>query len=135
MYLVSVEVKRSAIDGLGVFAKYPINKGTVVWQFEASHDQVCTVDDFESLAKAKQDELKRVAYLSPTTNRWVYPPEDDPARFTNHSNENNLSVVIDPSVSEEPYFIANKNIAAGQELTNNYREFDQITQRERPKWA
>lgn len=66
---------------------------------------------------------------------WVYPPEGDPAEFTNHSMNSNLSVVYNKQVSPEPYFVANRDILAGEELTNNYHEFDAMTQKESPSWA
>ena len=78
---------------------------------------------------------EKTAYLSPWSGLWVFPPENDPAQFTNHSPNNNISVIFDENVSSEPYFIANKDIEVGEEITNNYHEFDEITQKIKPAWA
>lgn len=134
MYLFPVETKESKVDGQGVFASEKIGKGQIVWKFDANHDKILSQEEFNALDEASKDELKRVAYLSPTTNRYVYPPENDAARFTNHSPTNNLSVLIDEDVSEEPYFIANRDIEAGEELTNNYLEFDKAIKIHKLEW-
>ena len=134
MYLIPIEAKISPIDGKGVFALQKIMKGEMVWKFNPEHDKDLSVEEFNNLDKEVQSNLKRVAYLSPTSNRYVYPPKDDLANFTNHSKNNNLSVVIDTKISEEPYFIANRNIEEGEELTNNYAEFDEDTKGDGGEW-
>lgn len=132
MYIPSVKIKKSPIDGKGVFALKKIAKGAIVWKFNPLHDLQFTQDEFGSLPENKQREILHSAYLSPWTGLWVCPPNGDPACYTNHSNTNNLSVRYDPGVSPEPYFIANQTIKAGDELTNNYNEFDQITRETKP---
>ena len=134
MYLIEIETHESGIDGKGVFALGKIQKGTLVWKFNPSHDKSISVDEYNTSSKVVRDELDRIAYLSPTTGRYVFPPENDPARFTNHSKQNNLTVVINRDISDEPYFIANRDIEVGEELTNNYAEFDEALKTKRPEW-
>lgn len=124
MYLTKIFVQSSPIEGRGVFAAEDIKKDEIVWKFDHAHDQSLSLDEFEKLGANEKIELLRVAYLSASSNRWVFPPEQDPARFTNHSETNNLSAVVDAAISEEPFFVANKDIQTGEELTVNYREFD-----------
>ena len=127
MYLVKIIAKDSIIDGKGVFAEEDIKKDTIVWKFDPNHDKTITQEKFDSLDQETKKDLLRVAYFSSESNLWVYPPEDDPARFTNHSPKNNLSAVIDKDISIEPFFVANRDIKKGEELTNNYLEFDNRT--------
>ncbi len=135
MYLVPVEVKESSIDGKGVFAKDPITQNTIVWQYTEGHDSKMTKEDFSQLEESAKVSLVRVAYLSPTTSMYVMPPEGDPARYTNHNpSSNNISVVIDKAISDEPFFVANRNIKAGEEITNDYLEFDDNSREDRFKW-
>jgi hypothetical protein len=94
-----------------------------------------SIDEFDKLNKETQENLKRVAYLSEVSKQYVYPPENDPARFTNHSIDNNLSVAVDEQISTEPYFIANRDIESGEELTNNYFEFDETLKKDRSEWG
>lgn len=135
MYVVPIKVAKSEIDGNGVFAKEAIPKDAVVWLYKDGHDLTLTPDEYEQLSPERKKILEKTAYLSPWSGLWVFPPDNDPAQFTNHSPENNLSVVYDSEVSTEPYFIANKDIKAEDELTNNYHEFDKITQQTKPVWA
>jgi SET domain-containing protein len=134
MYVFKIETHKSGIEGVGVFALEKIGKNAIVWKFDPTHDKSISVDEYNLCSKEAQDELDRVAYLSPTTGRYVYPPENDPARYTNHSRQNNLTVAVNKDVSDEPYFIANRDIDIGEELTNNYLEFDDALKSSRPKW-
>ena len=135
MYLTKIEARQSEISGKGVFALQDIPKGTKVWVFDPNHDKSISVEEHNALDPDEQEVLSHVAYLSPTSGRYVYPPEGDPARYTNHSLENNLSVVIDSTVSTEPFFVANRDIAIGVEITNNYLEFDEVTKAHKPNWV
>ena len=124
MYLTKISVRDSIIEGKGVFSLENINKNSVVWKFDSTHDESLSPLEFEKLDADSKTALLRVAYLSKKSNQYIYPPEGDPARFTNHSEANNLSIISDQSISEEPVFVANRNIQAGEELTVNYTEFD-----------
>lgn len=135
MYLVPIIVLKSKIDGMGVFADSDIAKGTVVWKYANDHDVTMTLDEFDNLDSGKKKDLQRIAYLSPTTNRWVMPPEDDPACYTNHDPANyNTSIVVDMTISEEPIFVANKDIKKGEEITNNYLDFDKNSTIDKHSW-
>lgn len=125
MYTVPVEIRDSEIDGKGVFTTGDIQKGTIVWQFTEGHDTKMTVLEFENLDNSTKAAMQRTAYLSPTTHMWVAPPENDPACYTNHNPvAYNTSVVFDEKISDEPLFVANRDIKAGEEITNNYVDFD-----------
>lgn len=135
MYIVPVEVKDSSIDGKGVFTKENIKKDSIVWRFTKGHDKKMTQQQFAQLDPSKQKELQRIAYLSPTTGLWVMPPDGDTACYTNHSpNSNNLNVKVDLKISDEPIFIANRDVETGEELTNNYLEFDEKTKSKSFDW-
>lgn len=124
MYLTKITARDSTIHGKGVFSLEAIRNGAIVWKFNPAHDQSLSPTEFEKLDADSMSDLQRVAYLSPSSHRWIFPPNEDPARFTNHSEANNLSVIFDESISEEPIFVANRDICAGEELTVNYTEFD-----------
>lgn len=126
MYLIKIKAGDSQIQGKGVFADQKILKGGLVWKFTEGHDKTLSQDDYSKLSKAEKEYLEKVAYLSATSKCYVFPPENDPALYTNHDQINhNLSVVVDPTISSEPYFIANRDIEIAEELTNNYHEFDE----------
>lgn len=83
-------------------------------------------EQFARISDTHKAAIQKTGYLSPWSNMWVFPLLNDPAQYTNHKADNNLSVKFDPRVSGEPYFVANRDIAKGEELTNNYLEFDKI---------
>ena len=135
MYIVAVEVRQSSIDGKGVFALEDIKKNSIVWQYTEGHDKKMTNEQFESLDIDTKTELLRVAYLSPTSGMWVMPPIGDPACYTNHNpGAYNTSVIIDKKVSDEPLFVANRDVAKGEEVTNNYLEFDDNSSVDKFEW-
>jgi len=135
MYLYKVVIKNSSIEGKGVFASEDIQKDAVVWKFDPQYDISLSPEDYERLDNQAKAEIRKVAYVSPTSGKWIYPPTDDPARFTNHSETaNNLTAVFDPSISEEPFFIAKIGIKVGEELMVNYNEFDASIKQGKPEW-
>ena len=126
MYLIKVTARDSDIQGKGVFADQEINKGEIVWKFVEGHDKSLTLDEYSILNHEDKNYMEKVAYLSAVSNQYIFPPEGDPALYTNHDAQNhNLSVVVDHTISPEPFFIANRDIIVGEELTNNYHEFDE----------
>jgi SET domain-containing protein len=135
MYLFKIKTEKSQIEGFGVFSLEKIPAGSVVWKFDQTHDKSLSQNDFFKLSREAQEELEKVGYLSPVSNMWIYPPENDPARFTNHHpSTNNLSVVFNSLISAEPFFKANRDITEGEELTVNYLEFDEFIKSKRPEW-
>ncbi len=135
MYLYKITTRESSIDGIGVFALEPISKGAIVWKYERDHDRSMTNEEFLKLDKDAQSELEKVGYISAMSGLWIYPPKDDPARYTNHHPEqNNLTAEVDQTISPEPFFRANRHIEIGEELTNNYLEFDKFIAEKKPDW-
>lgn len=135
MYLVKTKVGESSIDGRGVFAAERIAKGKTVWVYDPTKDLAVTKEDFRKLDLKEQERFIHSAYLSPWTNLWICPPAGDDGEYTNHGSNNNLTAVYDNNVSSEPYFVANRDIEAGEEITNNYHEFDALTRKEQPGWT
>lgn len=135
MYKKSTKVSVSTIEGKGVFANENINEGETVWVFVVGYDLSISAREFDKLSDDEKRNIEKIGYLSPWTNNWIYPPKDDMAKYTNHSRNNNLSAVHNKEVSDEPFFIANRKINTGEELTNNYHEFDLLTQRVNPDWS
>ncbi len=136
MYLFPVHVQDSVIEGKGVFSSQKIPKGEVVWKYVPGHDLTLSVEEHAKLDDSGKEYIEKVAYLSVASHQYIYPPENDPALYANHSESaHNLTVVHDSNISLEPFFVANRDTAEGEELTNNYHEFDiSIDEHTRPDW-
>ena len=114
-----------------------VKKGEIAWKYTLGHDKALSLEEYDRLDDAGKKQIEKVAYLSATSRQYIFPPENDPALYTNHSQkDHNLSVVIDKGISSEPYFVANRDIKAGEEFTNNYHEFDTAiaTLEKKPDW-
>lgn len=115
MFLVPVRLGLSPIHGFGVFAAHSIPAGTRVWEFTEGVDYRLPSDVVERCPEPYRSELLKYAYRDSSGD---YILCGDAARFMNHSD--------DPSCDDsgDLYTVARIEIAAGQELTCDYRTFD-----------
>jgi len=99
-----VEVRRSGIDGLGVFALRPFSRGEVVLRWDVSRrvpkGHAAGLPDSEKIYLHPYDEDSLVL---------VQPPE----RYVNHSCDNNTSV-------RDFCDVAVRDIGVGEEITSDY---------------
>ncbi|MCB1085861.1 MAG: SET domain-containing protein [Verrucomicrobiae bacterium] len=123
MTLVRIEIGQSAIHGIGCFAKEPIKKGQMVWRFDEQFDRVLKKEFVNSLPAGAKENLLTYAYVSKTTGDYILSSDD--TKFTNHSNTPNISCFVpDGCTGNELVCFANQDIAIGEEMTNDYRDFD-----------
>lgn len=116
MLQIPTYVAASKIEGLGVFAAEPIAVGTVIWRFHELFDRRIPAATYDSLPKHMRDHLDRYAYPSPDLpGHVVY--ESDNARFMNHAEQPNSDF------SGPDSGVATRDIAAGEEITCDYRQF------------
>ncbi len=120
MLTVETYIKPSEIEGTGLFAAQPIAKGGKLWVFQPGFDIVYDVKEVREMPKSVQDYLEEYASLIPQLGKLLLCGDND--RFTNHSySPNRRFEFVSPT---EMYEFATRNIAVGEELTNNYQEFD-----------
>lgn len=116
MLLVSTYIAASGIEGVGVFAAKPIAAGAVVWRFDPDFDLLIPVEKYRSAPPYLSELLDRYAYPSPgRPGLLVF--ESGNGRFMNHSDAPNTDF------SPDDHGVALRDIAAGEELTCDYREF------------
>lgn len=115
MLRVPTVVSPSAIEGVGLFAAGPIPAGTVIWEFTPGVDWRIPVEEFQSFPDPYRTWLLRYVYREPA---GCYVLCGDNGKFMNHSFEPNCDDV------DGPYTVAKRDIAAGEELTCDYRLFD-----------
>ncbi|MBF0561154.1 MAG: SET domain-containing protein [Alphaproteobacteria bacterium] len=115
MLQVKTYISASSIHGIGLFAAEPIPKGTVIWRFDERIDRRFT--------RAERNELPQPTLSFITTYSYpevvggdVYLLDGDHARFMNHSDN--------PNTDCEKDTISIRDIAYGEELLCDYRQFD-----------
>ena len=113
MLLVKTYLDKSAIHGLGVFAGERIRKRTKIWRFVEGFDRAYSPKQFSKLPKPAREFLKNYGYR--VDGEILFTVDND--RHINHSEDPNTFL-------KSGYAIARRNIRKGEEITNDYREFD-----------
>lgn len=122
MLLVRTIVKESSVHGLGLFADEPIRSGTRIWEFSPGLDLEITLQDFNALDPRERETILFYGFKSKKTNNYHLSFDD--VRFINHDEEGNI--VVDKSVDDVEYpLVANRDIEPGEELLQDYFEFDE----------
>ena len=117
MMIVYTFVGPSEIEGVGIFAAQPIRAGQPIWTLDERFDLKLTSADIEALPPIMQDYVDRYGYPH-MTEPGLTVVEFDHGKFMNHSATPNTDF-RDPVTG-----YAIRDIAAGEELTTDYAEFD-----------
>lgn len=117
MMLVRTYLAPSRIEGVGLFAAEPIAAGAWIWRLEPDFDRLLPNAEVGGLPALLQEFVERYSYPYPHDPAQLIV-EMDNGRFMNHSEKPN-TVFSDPDRG-----FALVDIAADEELTCNYGEFD-----------
>ncbi len=123
MMTIKTMAKASPIAGTGLFADEFVPKGAIVWKFIPGLDSAFTKTEVEDLSEPHRSEILGLehAYISKQTGRYVDCGDD--AKYVNHSDTPNITA---QSGEEEEDCIAIRDIQKGEEITQDYREFDEV---------
>lgn len=116
MLLVDVYIAPSPIQGIGVFSKEPIARGSLIWRLDERFDRLIPVELYESQTGPVKSYLDRYAYPRHSDPNYIVFEADD-ARYMNHSDTPNC----DFSHGDVAHVL--RDIAAGEELTCDYNVF------------
>ena len=115
MLLVRTTIGPSTIHGIGIFAAEFIAKGTIIWQFQPGFDLKLSPDALGRLSPAALAQALNYSYVE--DGAYILCADD--ARFFNASRTPKGT-----SGGLNSYTIAARDIAEGEELTEDYRAFD-----------
>jgi SET domain-containing protein len=125
MLLIKAIVKPSPIHGLGLFADEPIAKGTRIWQFSPGLDLEIGPANFDAFDQRERAFVLFYGFKSKKTGQ--YHLSFDNVRFINHAEQGNVAVDRSGNGIEYP-LVAARDIQPGEELVQNYFEFDEAHQ-------
>lgn len=114
MMLIPCQIKASSVHGLGCFSLVNVKKGQPVWVYSELVDRRLPL-----AAKSKFTDV--YGYVLPGEDVIEVP--GDAALFINHSIDPNV-YYLDPT-SAESLTVALRDIAPGEEILENYYEFDE----------
>ncbi|MGY6627925.1 MAG: SET domain-containing protein [Oceanicaulis sp.] len=117
MLLIDTYVGPSAIEGVGVFAAEFVRAGQPIYRFEPGFDRLISPSDLASMPEPIRRFVDRYTYPHPADPGLLVLDADN-GRHMNHSNEPNTNF------ADAVFGYAIRDIAAGEEITCNYAEFE-----------
>lgn len=120
MLLIPVEVNKSSIHGIGIFALQTIEADTCIWRFTPGFDLDIDPGALELQPAHFRESMFHYGYIDPRRDRFILCCDD--YRFINHSDTPNVRV----DLRQELYGVdfAARDIQAGEELTVDYGTVD-----------
>jgi SET domain-containing protein len=119
MIHISYKLKASELHGVGLFANEDIKSGQLIYTASPLLDLNITQDQFDSLDKKEQDEILWWGFFDQPSQMWHV--DFDVSKFINHSYD---ATVTQDEQHDEAYLVAARDITVGEELTQNYLEFE-----------
>lgn len=119
MIHIKYNLDKSGIHGIGLFTDEDVKKGTLVYTASPLLDVNISKEQFDSLDEKEQKEIQWWGFWDESNNVWHV--DFDVSKFINHS--------FDPTLQQDPnttdaYLTTTRDVKAGEELTQNYLEFE-----------
>ncbi len=119
MIYINYKLDKSKHHGIGLFAAENIKKGTLIYTPSPMLDINLTQEQFDSLNDKEKKEIMWWGFYDEPTKKWHV--DFDVSHFINHENEGTITQDVN---HKDAYLIAARDIKAGEELTQNYLEFE-----------
>ena len=119
MIHIAYKLKSSGLHGVGLFADEDIKKGKLVYTASPLLDLNITQEQFDRLDQKEKDEVLWWGFFDQPSKMWHV--DFDVSKFINHSSD---ATVTQDENHDEAYLIAVRDIKSGEELTQNYLEFE-----------
>lgn len=113
MMMVRTRLQPTSTTGIGCFAEEDVSEGQVVWEFAPAVDRLVPLTEVEKLHPIARAYVTSHSSFDGKNCLLCY----DHGTFINHSTNPNTRIEGDQT-------IATRNILAGEEITENYHEYD-----------
>jgi len=120
MFKIKYKIAYSKIHGSGVFAEENILKGSIIWEPDKDGQEI-SQQEFDQKSPAEKEKISFYGFKSKNTGKYYYSVGD--IHFINHSDDGNSTERIAMD-SGEGIMFAKRGIKKGEEITQDYREFE-----------
>ncbi|MBX2866640.1 SET domain-containing protein [Candidatus Kaiserbacteria bacterium] len=119
MIHIKYKLDKSNRHGVGLFTDEDLEKGQLVYTASPLLDVDLTQEQFDQLTDQERAEVMWWGYFDEPSQRWHV--DFDVSKFINHSEEGVLTQSED---HDEAYLVTTRDVRKGEELTQNYLEFE-----------
>lgn len=119
MIHVKYKLDRSDKHGIGLFTDEDLKDGQLVYTASPLLDINITQKQFDSLTDHEKKEFQWWGFFDESSQRWHV--DFDVSKFINHSR---VGTVTQDKGHKEAYLVTTRDVKKGEELTQNYLEFE-----------
>jgi len=123
MIHIKYKLENSNIHGTGLFADQDISRGQVIYTSSPLLDLNISEEVFRALSDTEQREVRYWGFFDELSELWHV--DFDVSKFINHMSEGQATVTQDKN-HIDAYLVAVRDIKAGEELSQNYLEFEGV---------
>ncbi len=118
MIHINYAISPSRTHGVGLFTTQPIHAGELIYTPNPLLDANVSAEQFANLSSSEQREIQYYGYFNKKTKLWHVA--FDAIRMLNHASGDTANI----SQDEDMVMTAKRDIAAGEELLQDYLDFD-----------
>ncbi len=115
MFYIKVDIGPSKLHRIGLFAQENVKKDQKIYSVNGNLDLFLTEKEFSKLSENEQHTIKHYGFFDKRKNAWHLSFDD--IRFCNHDPDGNMTL-------SGTDLIAKRDIKSGEELTEDYAEFE-----------
>ncbi len=119
MIHIKYKLDKSDKHGIGLFTEENLQSGQLVYTASPLLDLNITQKEFDSLTKAEQQEILWWGFFDNSLQKWHV--DFDVSKFINHSKNATLTP---KDTNTDAYLVTTREVQKGEELTQNYLEFE-----------
>ncbi len=119
MIHIKYKLDRSEKHGIGLFTDQDLVAGHLVYTASPLLDVNLTQEEFDSLTEREKEEFQWWGFFDESSQRWHV--DFDVSKFINHAVD---ATVTQDGNHTEAYLVTTRAVKKGEELTQNYLEFE-----------